>query len=247
MNSTGLSQQQGRSCKLPHPGFRAFYSAVRVTITSHAGGDETPAHEASSLDLQIHTTAGAEDREEEVATEDPEVGGEDEHCEGSVWEVDEAPSLSLIGHQATEGGALSPSAGSTMSAPSSHVQANAQQATSPIEEIGHKEPPAITPSNLGELPGPRDRSTEENSLVEDDCPSSCPPNELEEPAAPGTQVLKGIRRRWKQEPPDCTSVPPTGVEPTETNESANHKAMISLGRKPIAGHSISCVRCCLEQ
>ena len=50
---------------------------------------------------------------------------------------------------------------------------------------------------------------------------------LEEPAAPGTQVQKGIRRRWKQAPPDCTSAPPTEVEPRETNKSSTHKRQLA--------------------
>ena len=42
-----------------------------ATVTSPTGGDETPVHEVSSLDSHMQVDAGAEDKEEEVATEDP--------------------------------------------------------------------------------------------------------------------------------------------------------------------------------
>ena len=79
---------QSRSAvgKKPHPGFRA-YSTVNNSVTSPTGDEETPVREVSSLDSQMQVDAGAEDKEEEVATEDPAVEQEEEHDDESVWEV----------------------------------------------------------------------------------------------------------------------------------------------------------------
>ena len=54
----------------------------------------------------MQVDAGAEDGEEEVATEEPGVEQEEEHYEASVWEVDDSSSSTPSGHQAIEGGPL---------------------------------------------------------------------------------------------------------------------------------------------
>ena len=60
------------------------------TVTSPTCGDETSVHEVSSLDSPMHVNEGAEDKEEEVATEDPVVEQE-EFCfstsTDAVWAV----------------------------------------------------------------------------------------------------------------------------------------------------------------
>ena len=138
--------------------------------------------------------------------------------------MDESPSRSSPAHQATEGDALSQSTRPTKSEAGSHVHVNETQDTSPVAEKGSKDrPDATRPS---ELPGPQARSSEEVRNVNGVCPSSCPSNERAEPAAPVSPVLKGIRRRWKQESPECTSAPPTGVEPSETSERSTHKRQL---------------------
>ena len=81
-----------------------------ATVTSPTGGNETPVHEVSSLDSQMQVDAGAEDKEEEVATEDPVVEQEEEHDDESVWEVNDSSSLTPSGHHVTEGEAHSQSA-----------------------------------------------------------------------------------------------------------------------------------------
>ena len=90
----------------PHSGFRA-YSAVSSCSHLSTGGDETPVHEVSRLDSHMQVDAGAEDKEEEVATEDPLVEQEEEHDDESVWEVDDSSSLTPSGHHITEGDAHS--------------------------------------------------------------------------------------------------------------------------------------------
>ena len=77
---------------------------------------------------------GAEDKEEEVATEDPVVEQEEEHDEASVWEVNDSSSLSSSGHHVTEEEAHSQSAESLCSAASTRYQANEQLDTSPPEK-----------------------------------------------------------------------------------------------------------------
>ena len=95
---------------------------------------------------------GAEDKEEEVATEDPVVEQEEEHDEASVWEVNDSSSLSSSGHHVTEEEAHSQSAESLCSAASTRYQANEQLDTSPTGEAGDRKGPAITPACPGELP-----------------------------------------------------------------------------------------------
>ena len=58
----------------------------------------------------MQVDAGAEDKEEEVATEDPVVEQEEEHDDESVWEVNDSSSLTPSGHHVTEGEAHSQSA-----------------------------------------------------------------------------------------------------------------------------------------
>ena len=59
----------------------------------------------------------------------------------------------------------------------------------------------------------QEKSPEVVMNTEGDCPSSCPSNVTDWPSAPAD--TKGRRRRWKQEPPESTSAPPTGVGPVE--------------------------------
>ena len=57
--------------------------------------------------MQVAT--GAEDKEEEVATEDPVVEHKNEQDDEDVWEVEDSSSLTHSGHHATEGEAHSQS------------------------------------------------------------------------------------------------------------------------------------------
>ena len=100
----------------------------------------------------MQVDAGAEDKEEEVATEDPAVEQEEEHDDESVWEVNDSSSPTPSGHHATEGEAHSQSAESPWSAASTRYQANEQQDTSPTGEAVDSKGPATTPANPSELP-----------------------------------------------------------------------------------------------
>ena len=60
--------------------------AGRVTFS--VGEDETPVREISSCDLP-KPVEGAEDREEEAATDDAVVEQQEEHEIASVWKVND--------------------------------------------------------------------------------------------------------------------------------------------------------------
>ena len=62
---------------------------------SPVGEDETPVHEISSCDSPKPVNEGAEDREEEAATDDSVVEQQEEHEIASVWEVNESSSVAF--------------------------------------------------------------------------------------------------------------------------------------------------------
>ena len=80
------------------------------TVTSPVGEDETPVHEISSCDSPKPVNEGAEDREEEAATDDSVVEQQEEHEIASVWEVNDSSSVSSQGHYEPVDGVRSQSA-----------------------------------------------------------------------------------------------------------------------------------------
>ena len=194
-----------------------------ATVTSPTSGEETSVHEVSSLDSQMQVDDGAEDKEEEVATEDPIVEQE-EHDEASVWELNDSSSASPSGQRGTEEEVHPQSAESPSSAVSTRSQASVQLSAPLTREADVRKgsaitpaiTSAITPASPKELPEQQNSRLDQTSLAEGDCPSSCPPTEQTGVGALGEQVLKGIRRRWRQASLARTAAPSEGVEPTET-------------------------------
>ena len=154
-----------------------------------------------------------------------EVAGEAEDSEIVVSEGDEAPSLLLPANQDAAESASSPS---TKSEANSHVQTNEIQETLPIDEKRSEERLATIPSatRASELTRQQDKASDAVMNLEGDCPSSCPSTAIDKPTAPAPSAPKGIRRRWKPEPPECTSAPPTGVEPGEPGECSPHSRQL---------------------
>ena len=155
-------------------------------------------------------------------TDDPEVAGEDEHSEIVVSDEDEVPSLSPSAHQDAKRCAISPTIRSTKPGAGSHVQVNETQETLPIAEK----------TQSSELFWQQDRSSEDVMNMEGACPCSCPSKELAEPTVPASPVPKGIRRRWKQEPLECTSTPPTSTQRTSGSRNRSNKQPQGHGEEP---------------
>ena len=192
------------------------------TVTSPVGEDETPVHEISSCDSPKPVNEGAEDREEEAATDDSVVEQQEEHEIASVWEVNDSSSVSSQGHYEPVDGVRSQSAKSLPSVASPCSQANEQLDAPPAAATGAAsavtEPANITACPSG-LPRHRDTIQDNNNMAEGDCPSSCPPAEQAEAGAPGAQALKGMRRRWQQASQARTGAPSDRGERRETDTS----------------------------
>ena len=105
-----------------------------ATVTSPTGDDETPVHEVSSRDSPTQVATGAEDKEEEVLTEDPVVEQEDENDDEDVWEVEDSSSLTHSGHYATEGEAHSQSVESPRSMAPRTAKSTSSNAHPPLEK-----------------------------------------------------------------------------------------------------------------
>ena len=132
-----VSSREEEGASSPTQASEPSTARLVVTVASPAGKEESPMQEDSIPGQQNQAADCAKDKEEEVPTEDPEVGGDDKNCDIVVCDVDESPSRSK-----SEAG--------------SHVHVNETQDTSPVAEKGSKErPDATRPS---ELPGPQDRT-----------------------------------------------------------------------------------------
>ena len=146
-------------------------------ITSPGGEEESPVHEISSHDSPKPAEEGAEDGEEEAATDDSVVEQQEEPDTASVCEVNDSSSMSSQGYDGPTDGVRSQSAPSPTSGASPVSQAKEQAneqvdafcavATGVANEM--IEPFDLTAGPSG-LPRPNANSQDNNNKAEDDCP-----------------------------------------------------------------------------
>ena len=102
------------------------------TVTSSVVEEGTPVHEISSCDSPKPVHEGAEDREEEAATDDPVVEQQEDHEGISVWEVNDSSSeCSQRNHEPWEEAPQSATSPPSVASPRS--QASEQQDASPAD------------------------------------------------------------------------------------------------------------------
>ena len=165
------------------------------TVTPSVVDEGTPVHEISSCDSPKPVNEGGEDREEEAATDDSVI---EQQGEGASQSATSPPSVASPCSQAREQQDASPAEGT----------GDASVTTEPADI-------AACPSGLSRLRN----NIQDHKMAEGDCPSSCPPAEQAVTGAPGTQVLKGMRRRWQQASLARTGEPSDRAEPRETDAS----------------------------
>ena len=207
------------------------------TVTSSVGEEGTPVHEISSCDSPKPDRGGVEDREEEAATDDSVVEQQDEQEVTSVWEVNDSSSECFQAQCEPGEASCSQSATSPPSA-SPCSQADEQQDAPPAEGTG---PADVTACSSG-LSRHRTNIEDNNKMAEGDCPSSCPPAERAEAGTPGTQVLKGMRRRWQQASLARTGEPSGRGEPSETDASQHTSTEMGKGTLQTAATKHSAVK-----
>ena len=129
----------------------------------------------------MHANEGAEEREEEAATE-----------------VTDSSSVSPEGFQEEEEAARSRPAMSPHSTVSTCSQDPEQLEGNPAASTSPGVVPDIIAASPSSAPKQRHSPVSSSGQVEGGCPSSCLPEDNVGAGTRGEQVLKGIRRRWQQ-------------------------------------------------